>query len=279
MIEYCKIFSQMVSVKKILIMLTCISMCACSNNSNVNGDKLVMSSDSLAVNVIYALIEPNQSYMENKTELFALIDTLQYRSEFSPNDHIRIGAKSFAQALEQLMMDTTLNTPEELQFFYDSVLLRTADVKSTWYIERSLPEENPQWATMVQHILRYEDNINYMTEMEVHIFKGKQRAVIYFPKDAVANPTIIFGRGSNDFQLDTICFQKDDVLALKERTDTTNMAAIFDERLIYAMLIHPYMIVGYVNDNESATEVEERFRSCMVLLNKFQEQYKSLVFK
>lgn len=279
MIEYCKIFSQMVSVKKILIMLTCIGICACSCNSNVNGDKPVTSFDSLTVNVLHAIMDTSQSYLGKKSELFALIDTMQYRSEFSPDDNIRINAKNLAQNLEWLMLDTTLNTPEELQFFYDSVLFKTTDVKSTWYIERSLPGEDPQWATMVQHILRHEDNINYITEIDVHIFKDKQRAVIYFPEDAVANPTIMFGKEYEDFQLDTISFHKDNALALEERTETTDMTAIFDEGLINAMLTHPYMLIGYVNDDESATEVEERFRSCMVLLNKFQEQYKSLVLE
>lgn len=269
----------MVSVKKILIMLTCIGMCACSNNSNVDENKSVTSSDSLTVNVLYAIMDTSQSYLGKKSELFALIDTMQYRSEFSPDDNIRINAKNLAQNLEWLMLDTTLNTSEELQFFCDSVLLKTTDVKSTWYIEMSLPGEDPQWATMVQHILRHEDNINYITEIDVHIFKDKQRAVIYFPEDAVANPTIMFGKEYEDFQLDTISFNEDDAIALEVRTDTTNMTAVFDERLINAMLTHPYMLIGYTNDEESATEVEERFRSCMVLLNKFQEQYKSIVWK
>lgn len=260
---------------KIILCLTFITLISCSK-STVTKNSEFTNSDSLMIHVLRAVIDSTQSYLDIKPELFALIDTMQYHTEFCPDDNIRIGAKSFALTLGELMMDTTLNTPEELQFYLDSVLLKIANVKDTWYIDTPMPEENPELKIMVQHILRPENNINYITDIEVYILGEQQRVVISFPEDALANPTIMFGIESEDFQLDTISFHEDDALALEERTDSTNMTVIFDDRLIDAMLTHPFMFIGYINDDESTTEIEYRFKDCMMLLNKFQEQYNEI---
>lgn len=261
-------------MKKIFVIFLCIGLCSCTNGHNAEEEN-TSSADSTVLHVLHAIVDTTQSYLDIKPELFALIDTMQTHVESYPDDYVRLGAKSLAIDLTQLMMDTTLNSQEELQFFMDSVLLRLTDIQSTWYVESSAKGEVPEWKTMTQYVLRRKDDKNYITEINVHLLPDKKGIVVYFPEDAVSCPTIVFSKeGVQD--MDTISFRQEDALAFEERTDSTNMVVAFDENLLNAMLSHDVMFIGYLNDDIHSDDLEDRFCSCMLILDKFQEQYGEL---
>ena len=59
------------------------------------------------------------------------IDTMQSHVEFHPNSEIRVGAKSFADLIAQLLLAPEFNTPEEMRFTIDSVIESITRVAST----------------------------------------------------------------------------------------------------------------------------------------------------
>ena len=260
-------------MKKPLLIFLCIGLCFCANGHNEKSRKSVQSDNSFD-HVLYTIKDTTQSYLDIKPELFSLIDSMQLYVDFCPKGKVRFAAKSIAMTLSQLMLDTTLNSPEELNFFMDSVLPKLDNVLQTWYVEASAPNEELQWKTMVQYAIRLENSHNYVTEVDVHILPDIKRVALYFPHDAVANPSIMFG--NDRWELDTISFHINDALDFVERTDSTNMAILFDETLLEAMLSHYVMFVGYINDHEETNEITERFSDCAILLYKFQEQYSEL---
>jgi len=263
--------------KTIILFLFAIMAAGCAKTAKTQSTENVQvgDSDSTILHVLHAIVDTTQSYLDIKPELFALIDTMQAHAESYPDDYVRLGAKSFAIDLTQLMMDTTLNSLEELRFFLDSVLLRLTDIQSTWYVESSAKGDIPEWRTMTQYILRREDDKNYITEINVHLLPDKKGVVVYFPEDAISCPSIMFSKeGVQD--IDTISFHYEDALVFKERTDSANMAVVFDEDLLDAMLSHDAMFIGYLNDDTCSDDMEDRFSSCMLLLDKFQKQYREL---
>lgn len=255
------------------IIVLSIGLYSCSNEHKADDENSIQS-DNLLEYVIHTIEDSTQSYLNIKPELFELIDSMQLYVESNPNGKVRFAAKSFALTLSRLMMDTTLNSPEELQFFMDSVMLKLDDVIQTWYVETSAPNEESQQKTMVQYAIRLENNHNYVTEIDVHILSELKQVALYFPYDAVANPTIMFG--NEYFELDTISFHQNDALDFVERTDSTHVSVLFNESLLDAMLSHSVMFVGYINDKEETDEITERFSDCSILLDKFHEQYKAL---
>lgn len=256
--------------KVFFIIVLCIGLCSCSDGHKADNENPMQSDISLEY-IIQTIEDTTQSYLDMKPELFALIDSMQLYAESNPNGKVRFAAKSFALTLSQLMMDTTLNSPEELQFFIDSVMPKLDDIIQTWYVETSASTEEPRRKTMVQYAIRQENNHNYVTEIDVHIFPEWKQVALYFPYDAIANPSIMFG--NEYFELDTISFHQDDALAFEGRTDSTTMSVLFDESLLDAMLSHSVMFVGYINDKEETGKMTERFSDCSILLSKFQEQY------
>ena len=253
------------------IIVLCLGLYSCSNGNKADNEDTMQSDTSLEY-IIQTIEDTTQSYLDIKPELFALIDSMQLYTESNPNGKVRFAAKSFALTLLQLMMDTALNSPEELQFFMDSVMPKLDDVIQTWYVETSDPNEDPQRKTMVQYAIRREDNHNYVTEIDVHIFPEWKQVALYFPYDAVANPSIMFG--NEYFELDTMSFHLSDALDFVERTDTTQMSVLFGESLLDAMLSHYVMFVGYVNNNEETDEITDRCSDSAIRLDKFQEQYR-----
>lgn len=150
-------------MKKPLLIFLCIGLCFCANGHNEKSRKSVQS-DNLLESVLHAIKDTTQSYLDIKPELFSLIDSMQLYVEFCPKGKVRFAAKSIAMTLSQLMLDTTLNSPEELNFFMDSVLPKLDNVLQTWYVEASAPNEELQWKTMVQYAIRLENSHNYVTE-------------------------------------------------------------------------------------------------------------------
>lgn len=263
--------------KPIFLFLFAIMAAGCAKTAKTQSTEnaQVANSDSTMLYVLRAVVDPTQSYLDIKPELFALIDTMQAHVESYPDDYVRLGAKSLAIDLTQLMMDTTLNSQEELRFFLDSVLLRLTDIQSTWYVESSAKGEIPEWKMMTQYVLRREDDKNYITEINVHLLPDKKSVVVYFPEDAISCPMILFSKeGVQD--IDTIRFRQEDALAFEERTDSTNMAVVFDENLLEAMLSHDAMFIGYLNNDIHSDDMKDRFSDCMLLLYKFKEQYRKL---
>lgn len=260
----------------ILFLFALVSMgCAKTAKTQSEENVQVADPDSTVLHILHAIVDTTQSYLDIKPELFALIDMMQAHVESYPDGDIRVGAKSLAMILSQLMLDEDLNSQEELQFFMDSVLLRLTDIQSTWYVESSAKGEIPEWKTMTQYVLRMNYDKNYITEINVHLLPDKKCVVVYFPEDAVSCPTIVFSKeGVQD--MDTISFRQEDALAFEERTDSTNMVVVFDENLLNAMLSHDVMFIGYLNDDIHSDDLEDRFCSCMLILDKFQEQYGEL---
>ena len=193
-------------MKKIFIIFLYVVLCSCANGHNAEEEN-TSSADSTVLHILHAIVDTTQSYLDIKPELFALIEMMQAHVESSPDGDIRVGVKSLAIDLTQLMMDTTLNSPEELRFFLDSVLLRLTDIQSTWYVESSAKGEVPKWNMMTQYVLRRDNDKNYITEIDVLLLPDKKGVAVYFPEDAVSCPSIMFSKeGVQD--LDTIRFSR-----------------------------------------------------------------------
>lgn len=178
-------------MKKIFIIFLCVVLCSCANGHKAEEEN-TSSADSTALHVLHAIVDTTQSYLDIKPELFALIDMMQAHVESYPDGDIRVGAKSLAMIMSQLMLDEDLNSQDELQFFMDSVLLRLTDIQSTWYVESSTKGEIPEWKTMTQYVLRMNYDKNYITEINVHLLPDKKCVVVYFPEDAISCPMILF---------------------------------------------------------------------------------------
>jgi hypothetical protein len=106
--------------KYLVFVFVLLSLYSC--NKNITSDMPNVPSDSLMLTVMQSIMDTNRSYLDVKEELFMFIDTMQSHAEFHPDPEIRVGAKSFADLLAQLLLAPEFNTPEEMRFTIDSVI-------------------------------------------------------------------------------------------------------------------------------------------------------------
>lgn len=261
-------------MKKLLFVIPMLIVFAsCQHKAAEAGKETAsaLSSDSCMLHAIQAIGDPNLDLMDIKDEISQLIDTMQVHAEFNPDEDIRIGAKSLATLLAQRILAEEENHPGN-EAALDSLFMRLTDVTNTWYLFTP-PQESDLHPMMMQAVIRQDDELrNHITQIDVNIIPEGNRVVIFFPEDAVAWPIISFSNDGNNSE----AFPLEDIVDAYERTDSTNMVVVYDQKLIDAMLSNQWMFIGYLDDNEHKKDVE-RFQRCALLLTKFQQQYNAFL--
>ena len=258
--------------KYLYFLFVLLSLSSC--NKTISTNEANIPSDSLMLTVMQSIMDTNRSYLDVKEELFMFIDTMQSHVEFHPNSEIRIGAKSFADLLAQLLLEPEFNTPEEMQFTIDSVIEPITDVRSTWYYQAYDDGSH----SLSQHILKYNEqtNANDIVHLEVVADEKGELLIVSMPNKNYHFTSIAFS-GDSIFEIDTIGFYRDDAKYIDILEDDSTEYVIFGSDCIEQMLSHQAIFIGYIDEDESKP-LDERYQSCMHLLYKFQEQYGQYIF-
>jgi hypothetical protein len=205
-----------------------------------------MPSDSLMLTVMQSIMDTSRSYLEVKEELFMFIDTMQSHVEFHPNSEIRVGAKSFADLIAQLLLAPEFNTPEEMRFTIDSVIEPITDVRSTWYYQSY--EDGSH--SLSQHILKYNEqtNANDIVHLEVVADEKGELLIVSMPNKNYHFTSIAFS-GDSIFEIDTIGFYRDDAKYIDILEDDSTEYVIFGSDCIEQMLSHQAIFIGYIDED------------------------------
>lgn len=263
--------------KLIFAISTALLLVSCSKPVQT---ETTITSDSLMIHVLQAIIDTNRSCVDVQDEFFMLLDTMQEHVEFYPDEDIRIGAKSFAMDLGSLFMEDGICSPDEVQFFLDSLILRLSDIQSTWYrFPYDVSKKGKEAVLMLSQniVFRYgEDNENHVISLDLYSLPdGKESMVITLPEEAQSFQSIMFN-GEDMRQIDTsLYFDYKKAIHVLPETEENNESIFFGSDLIEAMLSHDGMFVGYIGDEET-DEILERYHDAHLMLDKFHEQYNSL---
>jgi hypothetical protein len=267
-----KIFWLFLYMKKTFYLFL-IALFVISCGKQVQEDSLYVSSDTLLMRIMQATIDDSISLFDITTDINAFIDTMQMHALTHPERDIRVGAKSFAGILSQILLDTTLNTPDEVALALDSFVVPLSNVTSTWYYEYYLHSDSSEFRNLSQEVIKYEeyDNSSHITLLDVSKFGSLEWVEIKLPNDPVAFTSVAFANNLTEFN-DNAMFYREDAVHF-EQTEEHAEKLVFDENMIANMLTHDVMYIGYI-DIDTTKTLDERYHSCMVLLHKFQEQYK-----
>lgn len=262
-------------MKKCLLFLGALCFFACTPKSKPVEQP--SESERILQRVMLSVFDSTVTLFDVKADLYQFIDTMYAHAAYHPDIDIRIGAKSMTSTLIPVFLDSSFYSPEEIQFFEDSVLLKMTEISQVWYIDVPTAESN-YYPVMNQAILRHRDNDekSFITEIDVCVRPDSNFVMVFFPEDAIGGAGIMFSKGNEVCVLDDISFHAEDALKVYDRTDSTNYALLFGQDMIDAMMSHEAMFIGYVNDDIEST-IDERFKDCMTLLGKFHEQYPELL--
>ena len=232
--------------------------------------------DSTLTQIFHATLDSTRTIMEVKSDILQLIETMQCHVEHHLDINIRIGAKSLAGTLLQLMMDETINTPEEVTFTIDTLLMPLTNVITTWYYDTTALE-TLGYSCLNQAVIKYEeyDDANHISILDVILSPEKESLALTLPDDPVVFVAIAFSNGIDDINGAT--FGREDALDI-QTGEHTSEKVYFGQEMIDAMLSHDVMYIAYTETDPTKTK-SENFHSCMVLLDKFQQQYTSLKTK
>ena len=244
--------------------------------------KLVASSeqedltDSTLSHIFHATLDSTRTIMEVKDDILQLIDTMQYHVEHHPDINIRIGAKSLAGNLLQLMMDETINTSEEVTFTIDTLLMPFTNVITTWYYDTTALE-TLGYSCLNQAVIKYEeyDDANHVSILDVVLSPENDFLALTLPEDPVVFVAIAFSKGIDG--INGASFGREDAVDIQSE-ESISEKVYFGQEVIDAMLSHDVMYIAYTETDPTKTK-NENFHSCMVLLDKFQQQYKSVKSK
>lgn len=252
----------------LLIVTSCTKPVTSSEQDNIT--------DSTLVHIFHATLDSTRTIMEVKDDILQLIDTMQYHVEYHPDINIRIGAKSLASTLLQLMMDETINTPEEATFTIGTLLMPFTNVITTWYYDTTALE-TLGYSCLNQAVIKYEeyDDANHISILDVILSPEKESLALTLPDDPVVFVAIAFSNGIDD--INGASFGREDALEIQSE-ESISEKVYFGQDMVDAMLSHDVMYIAYT-ETDSAKTKNENFHSCMVLLDKFQQQYKSVKSK
>ena len=255
-------------VTLLLLVTSCTKPLASSEQDNIT--------DSTLTHIFHATLDSTRTIMEVKGDILQLIDTMQCHVEHHPDINIRIGAKSLAGTLLQLMMDETINTPEEVTFTIDTLLMPFTNVITTWYYDTTALE-TLGYSCLNQAVIKYEeyDDANHISILDVILSPEKESLALTLPDDPVVFVAIAFSNGIDDINGAT--FGREDALDI-QTGEHTSEKVYFGQEMIDAMLSHDVMYIAYTETDPAKTK-NENFHSCMVLLDKFQQQYKFIKSK
>lgn len=263
-------------MKPLLILPISLLLTFTSCTKPVISSKQENITDSTLIHVLHATLDSTRTIMEVKDDIFQLIDTMQYHVEYHPDINIRIGAKSLASTLLQLMMDETINTPEEATFTIDTLLMPFTNVITTWYYDTTALE-TLGYSCLNQAVIKYEeyDDANHISILDVILSPEKESLALTLPDDPVVFVAIAFSNGIDD--INGASFGREDALEIQSE-ESISEKVYFGQDMVDAMLSHDVMYIAYT-ETDSAKTKNENFHSCMVLLDKFHQQYKSVKSK
>ena len=259
--------------KYLYFLFVLFSLSSCNKPVSVNMAN--MPSDSLMLTVMQSIMDTNRSYLDVKEELFMFIDTMQSHAEFHPDPEIRVGAKSFADLLAQLLLAPEFNTPEEMRFTIDSVIEPITDVRSTWYYQ--LYDDGHH--SLSQHVLKYNEQTNSSDIVKLELIvdeDGEELLIVEMPNDKYHFTSLAFS-GDSIFEIDSIGFYRADAKYINIDDNNGAEYVVFGSECIGQMLSHQALFIGYIDTDESKP-MEERYQSSMHLLYKFKEQYAQYIF-
>ena len=226
-----------------------------------------LTTDELIYNVLNEVVKQEKSFIDIPNEVNQLLDSMQKHVEFHPDEDVRIRTKSFAILLSELIIGDEQRHPENSAAL-GLLMMQLIDVINTWYLYAPQTENNLM--TMTQNIIRTNgEHHDYFMDIDVICYSDTQMVVIYFPEYATGWPQIGFKSGTER----ALLFPNKNIINAQERTDTTSLAVMYDERLIDAMLTNDVMYIGYIADDDQAIDDKERFHTCTLGLKKFHQQY------
>jgi len=259
-------------MKKLLFILPLLALVACGNKQ-VNAKEIPTSTDSLMVDVMRAVVDTNRSYLEIKDELDRFLDSLEYHVTTIPDEDIRESAQYYAFYLQGFLM-SKLNTQEELAYFYDSLIMRFADIINTWYIDTPEDFGYPLMTQTVVHSNNGDEKF-YGVKLDVHVASPEKQALaITIPNYPAKFHSIIFA-GDSITDPNTVILNRADGNLLEEWDGENGETFVFQNEAINEMLTHNTMFINY-EDLDKSKPMEEQLHSCMVPLYKFHEQYNAL---
>lgn len=263
-------------MKPLLILPVALLLTITSCTKQVTSSEQDNITDSTLTQIFHATLDSTRTIMEVKDEILQLIDTMQCHVEHHPDINIRIGAKSLASTLLQLVMDETINTPEEVTFTIDTLLMPFTNVITTWYYDTTALE-TLGYSCLNQAIIKYEeyDDANHISILDVILSPEKESLVLTLPDDPVVFVAIAFSNGIDD--INGASFGREDALEIQSE-ESISEKVYFGQEMIDAMLSHEVMYIAYTETDPTKTK-SENFHSCMLLLDKFQQQYKSVKSK
>lgn len=266
-------------MKKLLFIFSfALTFSACSNKPVSTENQVMSHYDSLLYNVFRAIGDSTYSCLDYKDDFYELLDTMQSHVESHPDEDVRIGAKSLSLELVGLCVYGDFLTSEEQTFFYDSLVLRFADVMSTWYSPLNFPNREPDWhkePVLSQCIVFHSkdtSNTNQFIYLDMYNTPDNEELmVVTLPKEAEQFASIMFTKDDiKDFDR-TSTFHLEDARIMLEKTEEDGLTMVFGKDLIDAMLSHMGMFIGYLG--EEGGTLEDRYHDAHLLLTKFHEQY------
>lgn len=267
--------------KTIYILFLILALCAC-NKPGTMEQQPSDTSDSLLSHALQSIFDPSLSCLDAKDEIMMLLDTMQSHVESCPDEQIRIGAKSLALEIGSMFLYNDSITPEEEKFFEDSLLFPLIDIQSTWYCPPYVPNNMTDWAA--QPVLLQEIVFRYDYSNDIHVIK---LAIYYHPEksdilsiempvEAEYLMSIGFMNDSTRMVDTSTVFTLADSFESIPRTEESGAMLFYNQNLIYEMLTHNDMLIMFIG-TEEAENLEDRFHYVHLSLNKFHEQFYSVL--
>ena len=259
------------------ILLAMLSLVACTKPVVTEQQKI--PADSMMLHILRAVIDTNISCLDYQDEFMMFMDTMKTQVEYSPDEGIRIGAKSFAMELFGLFFYGGFTTPEEDRFFADSLILPLAEIQHTWYIPSYVVEgkvgDSFKEPVMEQtQVLRYNDE-NHVIFMELYALPtGNEAMVITLPTEASYLASICFHDEQMQDMDTAATFRLSNALNVLEE-EGLGQQIIYSKELIDAMLSHEGMYIAYIGDEES-DDIKERWHDTHLDLEPFHRQYQQV---
>lgn len=130
---------------------------------------------------------------------------------------------------------------------------------------------------MNQAVIKYEeyDDANHVSILDVVLSPENDFLTLTLPDDPVVFVAIAFSKGIDD--INGASFGREDALEIQSE-ESISEKVYFGQKMVDAMLSHDVMYIAYTETDPAKTK-NENFHSCMVLLDKFQQQYTSVKTK
>lgn len=268
----------LINMRKILQISLIICAVLSSACHPVDTERQTLPMDSLILHVFHAVLDTNVSCLDYQDEFMMLMDTMQMHVESYPDKKVRIGAKSLVMDLVGLFVYGDCTTPEEDRFFDDSLLQRTINIQSAWYMPayvlNGITDTLPVLTQTI--VLRYGDTENHVVGLDLFFFpNGDEGMVVALPLEAESLVSIVF-RQKNMMDIDTaLIYTIADASYMQERSEDIGQIVLFGKDFIDAMLTHEGMYIAYVG-TEEAEDFTDRIHKCHLDLKQFHNQYQQV---